>query len=112
MVPGESGERFEGPARPLPTAVLGATGLVGQRLVTLLEAHPWFELIEVAASPESVVLCDAMLDGFMHANTNQGALHISHFGRRATVLELRLRLRPVCPCYVSCHVMCILCACI
>jgi aspartate-semialdehyde dehydrogenase len=54
MVPGESGERFEGPVRPLPTAVLGATGLVGQRLVTLLEAHPWFELIEVAASPESV----------------------------------------------------------
>ena len=33
--------------------VLGATGLVGQRLVSLLAAHPWFELTEVAASERS-----------------------------------------------------------
>lgn len=33
--------------------VLGATGLVGQRLVALLAAHPWFELTEVAASERS-----------------------------------------------------------
>ncbi len=33
--------------------VLGATGLVGQRLVKLLSAHPWFELTEVAASERS-----------------------------------------------------------
>ena len=38
---------------PLPTAVLGATGLVGQRLVSLIEAHPWFELTALAASPAS-----------------------------------------------------------
>jgi len=30
--------------------VLGATGMVGQRLVKLLADHPWFELTEVAAS--------------------------------------------------------------
>ena len=33
--------------------VLGATGLVGQRLVRLLAGHPWFELMEVAASERS-----------------------------------------------------------
>jgi len=37
----------------LPVAVLGATGVVGQRLVQMLEAHPWFELAEVAASDRS-----------------------------------------------------------
>lgn len=33
--------------------VLGATGMVGQRFVSLLENHPWFEVVEVAASPRS-----------------------------------------------------------
>ena len=33
--------------------VLGATGLVGQRIVNLLADHPWFELTEVAASERS-----------------------------------------------------------
>lgn len=33
--------------------VLGATGIVGQRLVKLLSSHPWFELTEVAASERS-----------------------------------------------------------
>lgn len=33
--------------------VLGATGIVGQRLVQLLAEHPWFELAEVAASERS-----------------------------------------------------------
>ncbi|MCS7111320.1 MAG: aspartate-semialdehyde dehydrogenase [Ignisphaera sp.] len=35
-------------------AVLGATGIVGQRLVSLLGNHPWFELTAVAASEKSV----------------------------------------------------------
>jgi aspartate-semialdehyde dehydrogenase len=34
--------------------VLGATGAVGQRLVTRLAAHPWFDLVGVAASERSV----------------------------------------------------------
>jgi aspartate-semialdehyde dehydrogenase len=33
--------------------VIGATGMVGQRLVTLLENHPWFDLCVVAASGRS-----------------------------------------------------------
>ena len=33
--------------------VLGATGMVGQRFLTLLENHPWFEVVVVAASPRS-----------------------------------------------------------
>ena len=35
------------------TGVLGATGIVGQRLVRLIGGHPWFELTEVAASERS-----------------------------------------------------------
>lgn len=37
----------------IPIAVLGATGVVGQRLVAMLESHPWFELAELAASDRS-----------------------------------------------------------
>lgn len=33
--------------------VIGATGMVGQRFVSLLENHPWFELAVVAASSRS-----------------------------------------------------------
>ena len=33
--------------------VIGATGMVGQRFVTLMENHPWFDLTVVAASPRS-----------------------------------------------------------
>lgn len=38
----------------IPVAVLGATGLVGQELVRLVERHPWFELVAVGASDRSV----------------------------------------------------------
>ncbi len=37
----------------LKVGVLGATGMVGQRFVSLLANHPWFELTTVAASPAS-----------------------------------------------------------
>ena len=37
----------------LKVGVLGATGMVGQRFVTLLADHPWFEIAAVAASPRS-----------------------------------------------------------
>ncbi len=40
-------------SRKWRAGVLGATGLVGQRLVKLLGDHPWFELTEVAASERS-----------------------------------------------------------
>jgi len=37
----------------IPVGILGATGMVGQQLVVLLEQHPWFELVCVAASENS-----------------------------------------------------------
>lgn len=33
--------------------IVGATGMVGQRFATLLENHPWFEVVALAASPRS-----------------------------------------------------------
>src|SRR4051812_43852162 len=36
-----------------PVAVLGATGAVGQNFIRLLADHPWFDLVEVAASERS-----------------------------------------------------------
>lgn len=33
--------------------ILGATGMVGQRFITLLNNHPWFEVVCLAASPKS-----------------------------------------------------------
>ncbi|MDQ4075216.1 MAG: aspartate-semialdehyde dehydrogenase [Chloroflexota bacterium] len=38
----------------IPVGVLGATGLVGQRLVRRLATHPWFELTAVTGSSRSV----------------------------------------------------------
>ena len=37
----------------IKVGVLGATGMVGQRYIKLLEDHPWFEVTYVAASPRS-----------------------------------------------------------
>jgi len=33
--------------------ILGATGIVGQNYIKLLQGHPWFEVVDVAASPRS-----------------------------------------------------------
>ena len=40
-------------AGKIKVGVLGATGMVGQRYIKLLENHPWFEVTYVAASPRS-----------------------------------------------------------
>lgn len=37
----------------LRVGILGGTGMVGQRFISLLENHPWFEVVTVAASPRS-----------------------------------------------------------
>jgi aspartate-semialdehyde dehydrogenase len=39
---------------PIPVAVLGATGSVGQRFISLLDDHPWFKVVALAASDRSV----------------------------------------------------------
>ncbi len=38
----------------IPVGILGATGLVGQRLVRRLADHPWFEIAALTGSPRSV----------------------------------------------------------
>lgn len=39
--------------KKIPVSILGATGMVGQNYVNLLADHPWFEIVDVAASPRS-----------------------------------------------------------
>lgn len=39
--------------KKLRVGILGATGMVGQRFITLLENHPWFEVVTLAASERS-----------------------------------------------------------
>ena len=58
---------------PIPVAVLGATGSVGQRFVQLLDGHPWFKVAARTGSKRSVgkrygeychwILTEAMPDG-------------------------------------------------
>ncbi|EKD76367.1 MAG: hypothetical protein ACD_43C00138G0002 [uncultured bacterium] len=50
--------------KKIPVAILGATGMVGQRFVTLLSNHPWFEIVAVAASAKSA--------GKLYSETVQG----------------------------------------
>lgn len=56
----------------IPAIVLGATGVVGQRFVRRLAAHPRFEILALAASEKNVGLayadaCDWRLDGERYA---------------------------------------------
>jgi len=39
--------------KKLPIGILGATGVVGQRFIQMLEHHPWFEVAWLAASDRS-----------------------------------------------------------
>ena len=41
------------PSQKIPVGILGATGVVGQRFIQLLEDHPWFEVSWLAASDRS-----------------------------------------------------------
>ncbi len=40
-------------SKKIPIGILGATGVVGQRFIQLLEGHPWFEVAWLAASDRS-----------------------------------------------------------
>ena len=40
----------------LKVGILGGTGMVGQRFISLLENHPWFEVTTIAASPKKIVV--------------------------------------------------------
>ncbi len=39
--------------KKIPVGILGATGMVGQKFISLLKDHPWFEVVCVAASRKS-----------------------------------------------------------
>ena len=39
--------------KKLRVGILGATGMVGQRFIALLENHPWYEVVTLAASERS-----------------------------------------------------------
>ena len=39
---------------PIPVAVLGATGSVGQRFISLLDNHPWFKVVALTGSERSI----------------------------------------------------------
>lgn len=63
-----TGEAAFPPERRIAVAVLGATGVVGQRFVRRLAAHPWFEVGALAASERSAgrryaEACDWRLPG-------------------------------------------------
>jgi len=53
--------------KKIPVGILGATGMVGQQYVHLLENHPWFEVVYVAASPQSAgkKYKDALRNGWL-----------------------------------------------
>ncbi|HFC09105.1 MAG TPA: aspartate-semialdehyde dehydrogenase [Chloroflexi bacterium] len=38
------------PSAPIPVAILGATGTVGQRFISLLDGHPWFRVVALTGS--------------------------------------------------------------
>ena len=53
----------------IPVGVLGATGMVGQNYISLLNNHPWFEVRYVAASPRSA--------GKTYAEATAGRWHLA-----------------------------------
>ena len=54
--------------------IIGATGMVGQRFVTLMENHPWFQLTVLAASPRSAGVFVAINCANFNANMLESEL--------------------------------------
>ncbi len=52
-MPQSQRQKEEKMSEKLRVGILGGTGMVGQRFISLLENHPWFEVTEIAASPRS-----------------------------------------------------------
>lgn len=53
----------------LKIGILGATGVVGQNYIKLLQGHPWFEIADVAASPRSAgKTYEKAVEGRWHMN--------------------------------------------
>ena len=76
----------------LKVGVLGATGMVGQRFVSLLADHPWFEVSAVAASSASAgkTYADAVANRWtlaMDVPTKVGALTVGDASQVSRIAE-------------------------
>ena len=56
--------------------IIGCTGMVGQRFITLMEHHPWFRLTALAASARSAGM-DAISSCLFYISTGQQARRLS-----------------------------------
>lgn len=68
------------PSIKIPIAILGATGMVGQRMIQLLQDHPWFEIKYIGASSRSSAktyaqACMWRLEGFCPPNIASMVVH-------------------------------------
>ena len=52
----------------LRVGILGATGMVGQRFISLLENHPWFEVVTLAGSSRRT-----LENGYSNAGSSEKA---------------------------------------
>ncbi|WP_201364795.1 aspartate-semialdehyde dehydrogenase [Dictyobacter formicarum] len=59
--------------KKIPVGVLGATGMVGQRFIELLQEHPWFELVALAASDKHNGLPYAEVTGWRLSGSDMPA---------------------------------------
>ena len=65
---------------PIPVVVLGATGMVGQRALSLLGKHPWFKVVALGASARSAgktlrEACRWHVDGTDYAGFGDHIVH-------------------------------------
>ena len=67
------------------TGIIGATGMVGQMFIKLLENHPWFEVTYLAASESSA--------GKTYSRAVQGRWHISSEVPMSGTLWLRMQAK-------------------
>lgn len=44
---------YNTPTKRISVGLLGCTGVVGQKFISLLSIHPWFQLTHIAASERS-----------------------------------------------------------
>ena len=65
----------------IPVGILGATGIVGQRFVQMLEHHPWFEVAWLAASDRS--------EGRPYAEAARWKIEDADAGARGRACECR-----------------------
>ena len=72
-------------SQKLKVGIVGATGMVGQRFVTLLADHPWFEVVSVAASERSAgkSYAEAVEGALGHGGAGPAGDRRPHRGQRA-----------------------------